>query len=209
MNKFNPKNEVIFMLVFVLIVAGGTLGSLYKIRENGMKKRFKHIYSLYSRVLERTALQMLGDTKCYYSKTGQSDFSGCAEFYNKFINNMKSKRYCQNNGLAGNCVPKYESYTKDPKCYGLSEEMINKYDDIFMMANGSLIIIFNRNDGLRTPFFAVDVNGLKEPNKPGEDLFTMLIVKNNDGAYHFHPNITYCLPLENEGIENIEEIINK
>ena len=61
--------------------------------------------------------------------------------------------------------------------------------------------MFNTESAKRTPFFAVDVNGPKPPNNAGEDLFTMLIMKNEGGSYYFHTNITYCLPVEKGGIE--------
>jgi len=199
-------NIVILVFVFMIVVSLGTVKAVQKIRKNEMRNNFRNMYTLYSENLQRTVLDMYGEIGCYYSTTGEADVSGCDKFYSAFVKNMKVKKYCQNKGFANKCVPEYQSYTDKPACYGFSKDMVNNKDDIFVMDNGSNIIIFNTKSGNRAPIFAVDVNGLKPPNKAGEDLFTMLVVKNVNGSYYFHSNITYCLPIGKGGIEHIQDI---
>ena len=202
------KRLVILLFIFFIVVGFGTHNAVNKIKDCEMRNSFRNFYSIYSGILQSTVLEMYGETGCFYSKSGNSDVSGCDNFYRNFVKKMSIKKYCQNDGLAGNCVAKYKSYTKKPECYGFFAKMINEEDDIFVFDNGSSLIIFNTKDERRTPFFAIDVNGIKPPNKAGEDLFTMLIMRNEGGAYYFHSNITYCLPVEKGGIENIQDIYN-
>lgn len=200
------KRLVFLICLFCVVVAIGTFRAISAIKLKETKNQFRNIYTLYSSALQYTVDEMSGDIGCYYSSTGESDVSGCEKFYKHFVENLKVKKYCQNDALAENCVPVYKSYTTSSNCLGFSEEMINKHDDVFVMDNDSNIIVYNTENGKRAPFFAVDVNGLKEPNTPGQDLFTILIMKNSGGAYYFHSNITYCLPVEKGGIENIQDI---
>ncbi len=202
------KRLVILIFLFFMVIGFGTYSAVNKIKEREMHNRFRNIYSIYSGLLQNTVLDMSGETGCYYSKSGNEDLSGCDNFYRNFVTKMNIKKYCQNNALAKNCVARYSAYPKTPKCYGFFERMINDEDDAFVFSNGSSIIIFNTKDEKRTPFFAVDVNGTAPPNKPGEDLFTMIIMRNQSGSYYFHSNITYCLPVEKGGIENIQDIYN-
>lgn len=204
--KAYSVNIVVLVFVFFIVLGIGTVNTTSKIRDKEMKNTFRNIYTIYSENLQKTVLELAGETGCYYSTTGEADVSGCDAFYSTFVKNMKVKKYCQNNGFANKCVPLYGSYTTDKVCYGFSEEVINKYDDVFVMENGSNIIIFNTKAGKRAPIFAVDVNGMKGPNKAGEDLFTMLVIKNVNNSYYFHSNVTYCLPVTNTGIKYIQDV---
>ncbi len=197
---------VMLVFVFILLVSICTVNTCKKIIEKEIKNSFRNIYTIYSENLQSTVIDMAGDIGCYYSPTEGADLSKCDEFYSTFVQNMKVRKYCKDNAVEEKCVPEYKSYSNLPECYGFTKEMIEKQDDVFVMDNGSNIIIFNTRDGKRAPIFAVDVNGFKKPNKAGEDLFTMLIVKNANNSYFFHSNITYCLPVEKGGIEYIQDI---
>lgn len=205
-NRNNSKTLVILMITFIITVIAGTIKATETIKKQEMKNAFRNIYTIYSNTLVSTVADMSGSTGCYYSDSGESDLSNCDNFYRTFVNNMKIKKYCQNNGLEQGCVGTYEKYTTDKRCSGFFERMISKEDDIFLMENGSSIIIFKAPNGSRTPFFAVDVNGPKGPNKAGEDLFSILLMRHNSGSYYFHSNISYCLPIDKGGIEYIQDI---
>ena len=200
------KRLVILLFIFFMVVGFGTYSAVNKIKYREMQNRFRNFYSVYAGLLQSTVMDMSGETDCNYSTSGEANISGCDNFYRTFVQKMKIKKYCQNNALAQNCVARYEAYPTTPKCYGFFERMINDEDDVFVFEDGSSIIIFNTKDEQRTPFFAVDVNGVNPPNKAGEDLFTMLIMRNAGGSYYFHSNITYCMPVEKGGIENIQDI---
>ena len=200
------KRLVILFCIFLGVVSVGSVSAFTKVKEKEMKNQFRNIYTFYSNVLQKTVMEMSESTGCYYSASGEADVSGCDEFYRNFISNMKIKKYCHGKGLEKGCVASYKSYTTKPECVGFSKTMIDNKNDVFVLDNGSSIIVFNTESAKRTPFFAVDVNGPKPPNNAGEDLFTMLIMKNEGGSYYFHTNITYCLPVEKGGIENIQDL---
>lgn len=205
-NQNDSKSLVLLIIVFIITVIAGTIKATETIKQREMKNAFRNIYTIYSNVLVSTVADMSGYTGCYYSDSGVSDLTNCDNFYRVFVSNMKIKKYCQNNGLERGCVGIYDKYTTDKRCSGFFERMINKEDDIFLMENGSSIIIFKDPKGNRTPFFAVDVNGPKAPNKAGEDLFSVLLMRHNSGSYYFHSNISYCLPIDKGGIEYIQDI---
>ncbi len=169
---------------------------------------FKKLYSAYSQALNYTVVQMGDDIACYYSldKSVKSDFSGCEKFYKKFATNLKVQKYCKNNALANGCIPVYKAYAKTPACAGFSESMMNRFNQSFVMYDNTNLTVFNQPVNSPKPMFAVDSNGKLFPNKTGYDLFSLMIVRTVNGNYSFHPNVTYCLPREKDGIKNIQDV---
>lgn len=199
---------VILLLIFVLLVFIASGLVVKTINRKETKRRFKAIYASYSDALLKTVAMMGGNTGCYYSthQEEDNDFSNCDEFYKIFVSNLKVQRYCHGKALADGCIPEYESYTTKNLCIGFSREMMNIHNDAFVMLNGSNIIVFNKQQDERRPIFAVDTNGLVKPNKAGEDLFSIAIMKNSNNAYYFHPNVGYCLPVGKDSIENVKDV---
>lgn len=200
------KRVILLLCIFLAVVSIGSASVLTKIKDKEMKNQFRNMYTFYSGILQQSVMQMSEETGCYYSASGEANVSDCDGFYRKFFSNMKIKKYCHGKGLEKGCVASYKSYTTKPKCVGFSKNMIDNKNDVFILDNGSSVIVFNTESSKRTPFFAVDVNGPKPPNVAGKDLFTMLIMRNEGGAYYFHSNITYCLPVEKGGIEHIQDL---
>lgn len=171
-------------------------------------RSFKRLYNTYSKALELTVDQMDGDIACYFSsdKDHESNFSGCDKFYKQFATNLRVSKYCKNKSLANGCLPKYKTYTVKPSCAGYSENMMNRYNQTFVMSNSTTMTIFNMPEGVQNPIFAVDSNGKLFPNKTGYDLFSLVIMRNSNGHFHFHPNVTHCLPPEKGGIEKLQDV---
>lgn len=169
---------------------------------------FKKLYSMYSQALLTTVYKMGGDTGCYYSSTRAipSDFSGCDRFYKIFATNLKVAKYCKNNSLSQGCIPLYKKYSNTVNCAGFSENMMNRYNQAFVMNDKTSLVVFNMPMNVPKPMFLVDSNGFLRPNKSGYDLFSMVIMKSPNGNYYFHPNVVYCLPVENGGIKNIQDV---
>ncbi len=169
---------------------------------------FKKLYSSYTQALYTTVYQMDGDTGCYFSsdKRIRSDFSRCDRFYKKFASNLKVTRYCKNNALKNGCIPVYNSYAKSVSCAGFSESMMNRFNQAFVMNDNTNLIVFNQPANVQKPLFAVDSNGKLFPNKSGYDLFSLVIMRNAEGNYSFHPNVIHCLPKEKGGIKNIQDV---
>ena len=199
---------ILLLTLFVLLVYNASAMAIKSVNKKETVKRFQSIYASYSNALLKTVAQMGGNTGCYYISdgTGNHDFSNCDEFYKTFVSNLKVQKYCHGNALKDECIPVYESYTNKERCVGFSEEMLNEYDDAFVMPDGSNVIVYNVTKNDRRPIFAVDTNGFAKPNKAGEDLFSITIIKNSNGAIYFHPNISHCLPVSKGGIASITDV---
>jgi len=192
-------------LVLVIAVIKITVGTINKFAINS----FKRLYGSYSKALNLTVYDMDGETGCYFAaeKGMKNDFSGCDNFYKKFVSNMKVTKYCEKNSKKQGCIPNYKKFATDAGCAGYSESMINLFNQSFVMSDQTSIIVFNMPSDSPKPLFAVDSNGKMPPNKAGYDLFSLVIMKNSKGDYYFHPNVVYCLPAEKGGIQKLEDIL--
>lgn len=199
---------IVLLGVLILCVTLGITRVVNHLAQNEIKRRFQNIYSVYSQALMGTVAEMSGDTGCYYStdKNVKHNFSKCDEFYTIFVRHLELKKYCEDKALKQGCIPQYQEYTAKPECQGFSAFMINNYDDAFVMVDGSNMIVYNEVNKQRKPIFAVDANGFSKPNKAGEDLFTLTIIRNGNGSYYFHGNISYCLPVKKGGIQNLTDV---
>ena len=204
----NKKRLLIFTGVYILVLLFVVTYYTCEFINKVAAVSFKKLYSVYSQALNYTVIQMGGEISCYYStdKSVKSDFSGCDRFYKKFATNLKVKKYCKNNAFKKGCVPAYKAYATSPSCAGFSESMMNKFNQSFVMYDNTTLTVFNKPMNSPKPMFAVDSNGMLLPNKTGYDLFSLVIVRNSFGNYAFHPNVTYCLPRENGGIKNIQDV---
>lgn len=203
------KKRLVIMtgIYFVVMLVGVTYYTI-KLIDKSAVTSFKKLYSVYSQALSATVYQMGGDTACYYSseKGIPSNFSGCDRFYKNFANNLKVTKYCKNNALSDGCIPVYKRYPKAVQCAGFSENMMNRYNQAFVMNDKTSLVVFNMPANVPKPMFAVDSNGFLRPNKGGKDLYSIVIMRNSRGNYYFHPNVTYCLPVEKGGIKNIQDV---
>lgn len=204
----NKKRLLIFTGVYILVLLFVVTYYTCEFINKAAAVSFKKLYSVYSQALNYTVIQMGGEISCYYStdKSVKSDFSGCDRFYKKFATNLKVKKYCKNNAFKNGCVPAYKAYAATPSCAGFSESMMNKFNQSFVMYDNTSLTVFNKPVNSPKPIFAVDSNGLLFPNKTGYDLFSLVIIRNKNGNYAFHPNVTYCLPREKDGIKNIQDV---
>ena len=194
----------IYLIILLFAVTKYTVDYINKVAIVSFKK----LYSEYSQALQMTVYDMNGDIGCYYTsnKTYKSDFSNCESFYKKFATNLKVRKYCKNNALNDGCVPIYKTYATQPYCAGFSESMFNRFNQAFVMDDNSNIVVFNQPAKIQKPMFAVDSNGMLFPNKSGYDLFSFVVMRNKNGNYYFHSNVTYCLPKTNGGIQMLQDV---
>lgn len=204
----NKKRLLIFIGIYIITILFVATYYICVFINKSAVVSFKKLYSEYSQALNYTVSQMDGDINCYYSldKSVKSDFSGCDRFYKNFATNLKVKKYCKNNAFKNGCVPVYKVYATTPSCAGFSESMMNKFNQAFVIYDNTSLTVFNQPVNSPKPMFAVDSNGKLFPNKIGYDLFSLVIVRNRNGNYAFHPNVTYCLPREKGGIKNIQDV---
>ena len=212
MKKYDAFNLTFFTILggFILLIVFAVTTVIDSLAQSENKRRFKNIYSTYQTVLLNTIRDIGGDTGCYFSTDPavSNDYSGCDYFYQTFLSNFKIQRYCQQEALRDGCIPQYETYTTNEQCNGFTKEMIEHVDDVFVLDDGSILIIYNEENKQYRPIFAIDVNGFSKPNKAGVDLFSLMVVRDGNGSYFFHGDISYCLPVEEDGIKNVSEIYN-
>ncbi len=169
-----------------------------KVEKIVLKNQFKKVYSIYTTALQKTVFDMGGMPRCFYNIIpGADDWdfyeqSDCVEFYQKLLENMKVIKTCNSNALADGCVPVYSAYAEIAGCSGYSEDRINNKNYAAILLDGSIFIAYDPLDMPGMPLFAVDVNGKKGPNTPGEDLFNLSIYKEGN-KYSFSPTIGGCL----------------
>ena len=204
----DKKRLLVMTGVYLVVLLYGAGYYTCKLIDKSAVTSFKKLYSLYSQALFATVYESGGDTGCYYSseKGVKSDFSGCDRFYKDFATNLKVAKYCKNNAVENGCIPVYKRYPKALQCAGFSENMMSRYDQAFVMNDKTSLVVFNMPANTPKPMFAVDSNGFLRPNKSGYDLFSLVIMRNSRGNYYFHPNVTYCLPVEKGGIKNIQDV---
>lgn len=176
--------------------------------ERSAKESFKKLYNTYSQILEMTVKDFDGNTECYFSTDVNidNDFSGCQKFYEKFTENLKVTKICKDNSLSNGCLPDYKKYSTQPTCEGFSETSMNKTSQTFVMKDNSTLTIFNLPANSPKPAFTLDSNGKMIPNKSGHDRFSLVIVRNENGYITFHPNVTYCIPVENGGVHQLQDV---
>ena len=204
----SKKRLLIFSGLYLIVILLFSVWYTCKLIDKSAVTSFKKLYSLYSQVLLTTVYEAGGDTGCYYSseKDIKSDFSGCYRFYKNFANNLKVTKFCKNNAVKNGCIPVYKTYSNLARCAGFSENMMSRYDQAFVVNDKTSLVVFNMPANTPKPMFAVDSNGFLRPNKSGYDLFSFVIIRNSRGNYSFHPNVTYCLPVEKGGIKNIQDV---
>ncbi len=212
--KFTKKNAkvkvsfLIITMIYIIVLSVFVAYCVLHMLEKQAIVQFKKEYAAYNQALMLTAVQMSGDTGCYYSSDRKisSSYSNCLKFYKKFASNLKVTKYCKKNALENGCVPKYNSYSTEARCAGYSESMMNRFNQVFVMDDRSNLIVYNYPRDVAKPMFAIDVNGNLKPNKSGYDLFSMVIMRNSSGNYYFYPDITYCLPVEKGGFHYLTDI---
>ena len=181
MKKGYTLAEVLITLGIVGVVAAITISVVVsKIQWTILKTQYKKVYTTYSQAIQ--LIQNENETypvECYYDNSGSVKFSDCKLFYDKLRENLKIVKYCEKNALSNGCVPVYSSYNMTQGCYGFSENYINNKNTAWILNDGSIFIKYTYNH----PFFAVDINGFKGPNKAGYDLFFYKIKAKNIGLY--------------------------
>ena len=202
-NKF-----LIALLISFLILSVVVSFCISYFREKYLIMQFKKEYITYNQALTITALDMFGDTGCYYStdKNVKNNYANCDKFYKRFATNLNVRKYCKKDALSDGCVPVYKSYTAEARCAGYSESMMNRFNQAFVMDDNSNFIVFNQPANVQRPLFSVDSNGMLFPNKSGRDLFSFVIMRSKNGNYYFHSNVTYCLPKESGGISKLQDV---
>lgn len=171
--------EVLITLAIIGVVAALTIPSVVRnYRDTQYKTQFKKAYAAMSVALQKTVVDMGGVPLCYDSTTTADE---CPKFFSEFAKNLKHIKYCDNNALVNGCVPQYKKYYVGDSCVGLNQDYINNRNNVWILADGSILIGYNHGN---SPLFGYDINGMKGPNLPGHDLFPFYVrYERNKGLY--------------------------
>ena len=113
------------------------------------------------------------------------NFSACTSFMNYVVDNLQIVKICNGNALSNGCIPAYKGYdtvqqANSPDgsmsddeatsisggCANWRENEIRNKRTVYVLKNGIILFPY-----AGPQLFAMDVNGMKGPNKWGYDLF--------------------------------------
>jgi hypothetical protein len=122
--------------------------------------------------------------KCYIDTTGAAEtgyytVSGCDEFYTELKKNLKISKYCANKAFEKGCIP--VEYKDVNGCPGYSTSAV-KGAEAWVTADG--MTMFRYNGSYTYPMFGFDINGAKNPNKWGYDVFAVDIYYDNQNKIY-------------------------
>ena len=140
-------------------------------------------------------------------------FSDCNAFYANLRKTLKVVKYCERNALKNGCVTDdFRGVDKakqslspdteqDPEQHFSDSKVKNRYS-AFLTPDGVLYIRWTEAS---SPYFAIDINGHKGPNKWGYDLYKFVLIGNkSDGI----TNIRSEAAVVEKGGKTIIEMIN-
>ena len=217
--------EVLITLGIIGIVSALTIPTLInnykeKVRDN----QFKKVYATLNQALRMTISDYDYIPKCYYPDTGAGAVKAeCIDFYEKFRNKLRLSKICLNNSYTQGCIPSYkgveivmkENHQNDPdydeeywenvamnQASGWSTNNLKRLSTSLVLSDSSIIIIYNNGTATNPsyfPLFLVDINGSKDPNKWGHDLFDIAIkLKSETNMFELVGNNR---PVEEGGIQ--------
>ena len=197
-NIFVKKNaftlaEVLITLGIIGVVAALTIPTLKSvIQKNILKAQIKKSFSMYK--------QIYNELKYDYTIMASSDnqFSW-GPYNNAILSRLKIVKHCQGNAIEKGCIPEeYASLQVSGGCPGFSPDALINRAGIYTLSDGSFIIPYYMT---WFSLWMIDVNGLKGPNKPGYDIFSIWLSKSNGLDYG-----TGCFVKTDNDM--LEEVIN-
>ena len=175
--------EVLITLGIIGIVAAMTLPVLIgKAERYILVQQFKKAYSNIQNIVELVQVENGMPYDCY-SRIWSSELTQCPEFLEAFLSKMQVLQKCDSDNY--DCHPKYK--TKVEVLAAGGEEIRNtscSYSlsggHFYVLKDGSFLFLNDIDDvNTHQPFFAVDVNGNKGPNKFGYDMFYLSFYREN------------------------------
>ncbi len=147
-------------------------------------------------------------------------FQECSQFMAHLEKNLSIIKKCNGNALKDGCIPKYkglDTYYKDQDdslsddylsqktagCDNWTQKEIENKRIVYVLADGTIIMLYGTGPSL----FAIDVNGLKGPNKWGHDLFAFGTRGGGSRASYVATNLS-CNPTEKGGLSTTNMLIN-
>jgi len=187
--------EVLITLVIIGVVAAMTIPTaINNMQDQERKTQFAKAYSTIKQAMYETEMKdFFGYAECYYGSGTDARVSQCTAFFNALSKNLSLQKVCAGNAKTDGCVPTYKSYATSSGCNGFSENNINKYNTVYVLSDGQIIIPYG---GM--PLFILDINGHKGPNASGFDVHSFRIFRNKDNTGLYLED-DGCLPLVSGG----------
>lgn len=154
-----------------------------------------------------------------------SDYMGkmseCSAFMSHLEKHLKIIKKCNGHAVRDNCIPKYmgiDTYYKElddtlsddmalkksSGCSNWTQSQIENNRIAYVLADGTILLLYN-NYG--PSLFALDINGMKGPNKWGYDLFAFGTRGSIDSPIYVATNLS-CNPTEKGGRNTTSMLLN-
>ena len=209
--------EILITLGIIGIVAALTIPTLIsKYQEKVLENQFKKSYAILNQALLSAQSQFGYLPKCYYPWEGGNlaEMSDCRQLTANFLASLKITKTCKDHAYENGCIPEYrgvddilkeqhkddEDYDEDYwqdyatiNCGGFNTDKILNNKTVYNLADGTILFFFSNNSCVIT---AMDINGMKGPNKWGYDLYALTI--RSDGN-RFRFGFTGCSSVEEGG----------
>ena len=168
-------SEVLITLAIIGVVASLTIGVFYKnIQRFILKNQFLKMYN----TLNQAHLKVINDLgyspECFYI-LGDGYSSECSLYFKNLTDNLKIIKRCEKQAVTKGCINRIEAIPNYGGPFG-NAWIINFNSDVRILNDGSQLFI------LSSPYFMVDTNGTKGPNKWGYDLYTLITRKKDNNS---------------------------
>ncbi len=194
--------EVLITLAVIGVVAALTIPAVVKnYTETALKTQLKKSYSSLNQAFNNTLLEFGGTVECYHGSITSAS-TDCSAFSPKFLEKLRVIKTCEGDTVAKGCLPKYSSYgtggVDGNDCTTGFTEATVRGGKAWILADGSVVFRTSSWNSWSGWIYAVDINGIKPPNRPGYDLFGFLFYKNQTkNAYVIGSHS--CVPYEAGG----------
>ena len=212
--------EILITLGIIGIVAAMTIPTLIsKYQEKVLENQFKKSYAILNQALLSAQSQFGYLPKCYYPWEGGNltEMSDCQQLTANFLASLKITKTCKDHAYEKGCIPEYrgvddilkeqhkddEDYDEDYwqdyatiNCGGFNTDKILNNKTVYNLADGTILFFFYGSRDRGAVITAMDINGMKGPNKWGYDLYALTI--RSDGN-RFSFGFTGCSPVEEGG----------
>lgn len=178
--------EILITLGIIGLVAAFTIPAIKQSSfEAEQKSQYKKAIATMSNAIEKAAVSMGYQAECYYPLDGTStpQRTECNAFWSQVEQELNISKTCTSNAYTNGCIPDMRGIdTKLPAiadysgCTGFTESNIKNSAKTYVLGDGMILIQYVSFH----PLFAIDINGKKQPNKWGYDIFSFRMLGSPD-----------------------------